>query len=208
METKPAAETVPLATFLDVKKDAKEVPGLKAKVAELEAKIAAGGGAAEVSADLAAIGEEFGVDPKFMQKLGAAVKAQVSAAKAEVEGELGTLREEKRGEQLDKAFRTHFDAAIEAMPEFKDIANADVIKTLSLDPKNANKTFSEIIEETYGGAIQGRRTIEPTVPRGGKEPEGIDYKRAATDTGYFNEIMADPVRKAAYNKDLGKRLKL
>lgn len=198
-------DTVPLAAHLETKNENKE---LKKSLKALEAKIAEGGNADDVTDDLAAIGEEFGVDPKFMKKLGAAVSAKVAAAKAEVGQELAGLKEKDRSAELDRVFGTHFDSAIEAMPEFKDIANREVIKTLSLDPKNANKTFSQIIEETYGHAISGKRSIETTTPGGGKGPEPIDYARASRDNAYFSEIMKDPAKKAEYNKDLAKRLRL
>lgn len=207
MATKPKTDTVPLATFLETKAEAKEVPGLKSRIAELEALVANGGTQKEIASDLAAIGEKYGVDKGFMAELAGAVDAKVAAVKQAAEAEVAPLREERRAEDLDKVFRTHFDAALEAAPEFKEIANAEVIKTLSLDPKNADKTFLEIIEETYGNAVQGKRTIEPTTPRGGNEPETIDYARAAKDTTYYEEVMANPKLKAEYNKTLAKRLR-
>lgn len=204
-----AADVVPLATFLEVKKEAKEVPGLRARITELEKKVTEGAPRAEVSDDIAAIGKEFDVNSDFLSKLTGAITAKVAKeADARVEAGLAPQKERERADALDKAFRTHFDAAIEQMPEFAKIAKPEVIKTLSLDPNNANKTFAQIIEDTYGDAIQGKRTIEPTRPGGPKEPSEIDYTRASKDSEYFAEVMANPATKKAYNDGLAKRLKL
>lgn len=207
VQPKPS-DTVPLATFLEAKKDAKEVPGLRAKIVELEAAVAAGAKPGEIADDLAAIGKKFGVDEGFMTELSKAVDAKVKAAKDGVEQELGKLTQKEQDDRINTAFTTHFDAAIAAAPEFKGIAKADVIKSLSLLPENANKTFAQIIEDTYGHAVPGKRSIEPTVPGGPKEPAPLDYARAATDNAYYHEIMSDPKLKAEYNQNLAKRLKL
>ena len=94
---------------------------------------------------------------------------------------------------------------MERAPEFKAIANPEVIKSLAILPQNAKKTLSQILEETYGNAITGKRTIETTSPGGGKEPEPLDIKRAEKDIEYFKEVMADPKKKAQYNEAMLKR---
>ena len=97
---------------------------------------------------------------------------------------------------------------MEKMPDFKGLADPDVIKTLSLDPKNANKTLTQIVEDTYGNFLTGRRTVETTTPRGGKEPEKIDFARMTKDPSYYKEVMSDPDRKKEYNNNLHERLPL
>lgn len=199
-------ESVPLATFLEVKKDNKE---LREALTALEKKVDAGAPKVDVAEDIAALGEEFGVDKQFLARLTGAIQAKVKGeAAAEVQETLRPIQEKERKQKVDEAFNTHFNKAMEAMPEFKDIVNAEVIKTLSLDPKNKDKTFRQLIEETYGNAIPGKRSIETTTPGGGKESEPIDYARAAKDQTYLAEILKDPVKKAEYNKDLTKRLRL
>ena len=201
-----AAETVPLATFLEVKNDNKE---LRADLKKLEEKVNAGATKVEVAEDIAALGEEYGVDKQFLARLTGAIQARVKGeAATEVQETLRPIQEADRKQKFDEAFKTHFGKALEAMPEFKDIVNPEVIKTLSLQPANANKTFTQLIEETYGNAVPGKRSIETTQPGGGKEPEPIDYAKAAKDQTYLAEILKDPVRKAEYNKDLAKRLRL
>ena len=122
--------------------------------------------------------------------------------KEELDSKFKPLEEEKRKESIEKVFNTHFNLALEKVPEFKGIVNPEVIKSLSLLPQNANKTFLQLIGETYGGAVTGRRTIPQTVPAGGKESAPLDYQRAVKDPEYFKEVMADPKLKAEYNNKM------
>jgi hypothetical protein len=94
------------------------------------------------------------------------------------------------------------------MPEYKNIANKDVIKSLSLDPKNANKTFAKILEDSYGHLITGKKTLEKTTVRGGNSDSPIDFNKAAKDMEYYKEIMANPELKKKYNESLTDRIKL
>lgn len=201
------AETVPLATFLEVKKDAKE---LRKDLEDLQEKVRAGlASPVEITADIEAIGKEYEVDPGFLAKLTTAIKTQVrgeAAAEREAIDAPAKAAEAKR--KFDETFKTHFDKAMAGMPEFKEIVNEEVIKTLSRDPKNAKKTFTQLIEETYGAAVPGKRTIEGGTPGGGNEPEAIDYKRAAREPEYLSTILANPAMKKEYNENLHKRLSL
>lgn len=194
-------ETVPLATFLDMKKDAKKFEKL---FNDLKEKKQDGASDDEVSGDLDALAEEFDIEPKFVKKLakileGKAEKKAGEALKPLME-QNEKLSKKEREEAIDKAFKKHYAEALETMPEYKEIANADAIKALSLLKENANKTFAQLIEETYGKAITGKRTIDSTKPGGGKEPSPLDMDKARKDTKYFEEVMSDPVLKAEYNK--------
>jgi len=60
--------------------------------------------------------------------------------------------------------------------------------------------MTQILEEAYGNAITGKRTIETTKPGGGKEPTEVDYHRAQTDSEYFKQIMDSPNLKKKYNE--------
>jgi hypothetical protein len=88
------------------------------------------------------------------------------------------------------------------MPEFTSIVNPGVIKALSLLPQNASKTFPQLIEETYGNAISGKRTMQTTTPGGGKDSAPLDYTKATQDMSYYNEVMANPKLKAEYNQKM------
>lgn len=194
-------ESVPLAVYLEEKKERK---ALEKSVADLQKKVAQGATSAEISDDIATIGEKYGVKPEFLSDLTSAITSRV---KGEAKKETDALLQPLRAKELDEALNQHIQNALEELPEFKDIANVSVIKALAKDPANAKKTFSQLLEDTYGKAISGKRTVETTTPNGGKEPEPIDYVKASKDNNYLTEILKDPAKKAEYNKNLHKRMK-
>lgn len=183
-------QTVPLATFLQLKKEH------KAEVEELKRN---GASAAQIDAEIKAIAEELGTDPEGMDKFAKALTARVTAT---IDAKNAPAKAKERMRAINEAFATHFSAAMERMPEYKEIVKPDVIKALSLLPENAKKTFPQLIEETYGAAITGKRTIEPIQPGGGKEPAALDFQKARQDTEYFKQVMANPKLKAEYNKKM------
>jgi len=157
----------------------------------------------EIASDVDNIAQEYDVDPGFMKKLVDTVKAQTEQA---LDAKYASkLSEKERAEKFDTAFNKQYNTALERGPEFQSIANPDVIKTLATLPQNKNKTVSQLLEETYGNALTGKRTIETTQPGGGKDPEPLDVAKAEKDINYFNEIMADPKKKAQYNEHMLKK---
>lgn len=194
--------TVGLDKFLELKKENKELSkALKA----IEKKLEEGVTEEEISDDIDDLAEEFNVDKKFLSKLEKSIESRMES---KLESKLKPITEEKNAEKIDKVFKQHYEKAIAEMPEYTNIVNPEVIKQLSLNPANSKKTFQQLIEETYGNALGGKRTIESSIPRGGKEPTEVDFDRASKDSEYFKEIMANPTLKAKYNNNLGLRLKL
>lgn len=202
--------TVPEAAFLEEKKGRKQLEKRNKELEkQLEEALSSGGTKADIAADIEEIGKKHNVSSEFLRDLTTAIEAKVGGKtkKEPVEDDetkkrLSALEERDRAKRINEVFEEHYAAAMEQMPEFKAIANKSFIKKLTLDPENAKKTFKQIIEEAYGAAVPGRRTIEQTKPGGGKEPGEIDYKRAEKDTAYFKEIMADPALKKKYNEGL------
>lgn len=201
LETPEVRETVGLDKFLELKKQNKE---LARSMKDLEAKISEGATHREVSADIESLSSEYpDVDKNFLNKLASTIRNQVEKdADEKISSRLRPLEAKEKAEKIDTAFNTHFNLAIEKMPEFKGIVNPDVIKTLSLDAKNANKTFSQIIEDTYGSALTGKRTIETTTPGGGKDAEVLNYDKARKDSTYFDQVMDNPRLKREYNDQM------
>lgn len=131
--------------------------------------------------------------------------AAVVAPKAEENKDKDSTAE---AERIDKIFKSHYAKTLDALPQFKDVADSDVIKALTLDPANREKTLAQILEKAYGHLVKGKsKSIDAAQP-GGKDPAEIDYEKASKDTDYFKEIMSDPARKKEYNANLFKRLKL
>jgi len=197
-EEKP--NMIPESVFLGEKKARKAA---ERELKALKASIEGGATAKEISADIAEIADEHNIDPVFLQKLAASIKAQTEK---DLDDKLSSkLSAKEKSENFDTAFNKAYQVAMERAPEFKNLANSDVIKTLSMQPQNSKKTISQLLEETYGNALSGKRTIETTKPGGGKDPEPLDFARASKDIEYFKEVMADPKKKAQYNEQMLKK---
>lgn len=152
----------------------------------------------EIASSVDDIAQEYDIDPNFLKKLTDRVKLETEQALDAKYADKLTAKE--RQEKFDEAFKKQYDTALERGPEFGTIANMDVIKSLATLPQNKNKTVSQLLEETYGNALTGKRTIETTQPGGGKDPEPLDYDRAQKDLEYYNKIMQDPKLKEKYNE--------
>ena len=182
--------TIGLDKFLDIKRENK----LLAKaVKDLEAKLESGATSEEISDEVDDLADEFNVDKTFLSKLEKRIESRMES---KMESRLKPLAEKDNVKRIDEAFTKHFSKAIDDMPDYANIVNPDVIKQLSLNPANGKKTFQQLIEETYGNALGGKRTIETSQPRGGKEPTEVDFDRAKKDMGYYKEVMDNPTLKA------------
>lgn len=195
---------VPLAIFLEKKKEAK---ALEKELSDLKQQIKDGATKSEAKAELKDIAEKYDVDPNFLSELSTII---YSKAKGDVEetlkSKLQPLEDKEREEKINKAFNEHYEKVIEELPEYADVINKDIIKSLSLLPQNANKTFQQIIEETYGKTVTGKKTLETATPRGGKETS-LDMSRI-NDPEYFKRVMENPELKKKYNEGLTSRISL
>jgi len=202
---KPKEETVPLSTFLEIKNENK---AMHKEMKELKKSIEQGANKKEVNSTIKALSEKHGVDADFLEDFAVAVRQE---AKKEVEEELSSklrpIEEKEKAEKFDKVFNQHYTKALEQLPEFDGVVNKEVIKTLSLNPANANKTFTQLIEEAYGHLVSGKRTIDVANSRNSRLETGeIDVKRANTDIEYFREIKSNPHLLKKYNDMISKDL--
>ena len=199
------AKLVPEAVLIEYKKENKE---LVKEIKELKKMVEDGATKKEVSATVSQLAAEYPESKEFIEKFYTAIRAEAEAnIESKVSSKLKGFEEKENATRIEKIFNEHFEKTLEVMPEYKSLVNKEVIKSLSLDPKNANKTFPKILEEAYGHLVTGKKTLETTVPRGGKDT-AIDFNRAKNNQEYFKEIMADPELKRQYNDDLAKRLRL
>jgi hypothetical protein len=200
-------EAVPLATFLEVKGDLKAA---NAEIKRLTAKLENSDGDADVSDEMDTLVEEYGADPKFVKKLVNVIQKNIEkGTTTKVNEIIKPLQAKDEDERIEKAFSRAFDATMSDLPEYEDIVNRDVIKALSLNPANKDKTFRQLIEETYSKAIKGKKTMEETTPNADKEiGEKVDFARMKKDQGYYAEVMKNPDLKKQYNDGLAKRLGL
>jgi hypothetical protein len=200
---KKVVDSVPLARL---NKEITRRKELEAKIEQLQKAAAADTmSKTEIAHDLKALAEEHNIDAGFLDKLAKTIKAQ---ADADIDERLRPIAEREQMEKREKAFTEHFTKALENMPDFKGVVNPEVIKQLAFNPANANKTFAQLIEETYGNTLQGKRTIETATPRGGAKNEAVDIDRARRDSTYFKEVMANPELKKEYNDRLHERVQI
>lgn len=68
-----------------------------------------------------------------------------------------------RDERIDTQFWEAFNRTIATMPEYKDVVEPQIIKTLSLMPANANKTFAQIIIGAYGSQLKTETLPAPVI---------------------------------------------
>lgn len=200
-EGKP--DSIPFNVFETTRNENRE---LKRRLKELETSIDDGATKKEVDDEIKSLAKEYEVDERFLSKLKDAIQTKFENELDEkITDKLKPLEERERKEQQEKVFNRFYKQAIEKMPEYKGIANKEVIKVLAMQASNQNKTLSQLIEDTYGNALGGKRTIETTTPRGGADPSKVDIERATKDPVYFKEVMADPELKKQYNDNLAQR---
>lgn len=193
-EVKKAVDTVPISRL---NKEISKRKELEDRLAALEAN-ASSKSNVQVDADIESIAAEFNLDPNALNKVAAVIKRQ---AESDIEEKLRPLTEREEMSRKESLFNQHFAKAMENLPEFKDVVNPEVIKQLAFNAANGGKTFSQLIQETYGHSIRGRETVETTIPRGGATGD-FDISRAKSDPAYFKEVMANPTLKQKYNDAL------
>jgi ribosomal protein L29 len=128
---------------------------------------------------------------------------------SEVQKLVADVKEIKQREarlKAEQVFAKNLERTLENNPQYKDIVNNEVIKQMAFNPANKDKTYTQLLEEAYGNAIQGRRTMESTTPRGGAENPKVDIQRAQRDAEYRKQVLADPDMRKEYNKDLHLRI--
>ena len=195
-------DKVPLSVFLQTKKEKKtlerELANLKEKAKEAPKT--------EITSDLNSIADKYDVDPNFLSELSSIIYSKAKGeVTQEVEDKLKPLEEKERAARIDKAFNEHYKSVMEEMPEYANVVNKEVIKELSLLPKNAKKTFQQIIEETYSNTVTDKKTMETSTPRGGKDV-ALDMDKAQSNPEYRREVLANPNLKKEYNKKMLERL--
>lgn len=197
-------DSVPLATFLELKKEKKEI---EKQLKEIKESAEKGATKAEIKEDLKALADKYDVDPNFLADLSTIVYSKAKEEADEVvNSKLKPLEAKDKQEKINKIFNEHYENVMAEMPEYAEVVNKDVIKSLSLLPENAKKTFQQIIEETYGKTVSGKSTMESATPRGGKDVD-VDFSKM-TDPAYYKQVMQNPELKKKYNEGIAGRLRL
>lgn len=162
----------------------------------------------EVNDQLRKLAEEHNVDQSFLAKLVSTVRsATVGEIRAELEKDLSpkinSIEQERRMEKAEKKFDEVFSKTVGDMPEYKGIVNKEIIKTLAFNPANAKKTLPQIIEDAYGAAVQGRKTIETA--HASKELESPNFQSPTKED--WDRIETDPKAREAWSKSAEQQIR-
>ena len=98
------------------------------------------------------------VDPTFFSDMKTLLTGDSSSQ--ELKKEIEELKMERQREAAETKFNKLFDKALGSMPEYGEVVNKNVIKSLAFDPSNSKKTVSQIIEEAYGKTVDLPGTLE------------------------------------------------
>lgn len=192
-------QTVGLDKYLDEKKARKEAEEKAEALAQeiTELKATPGKSKEEVEEDIAELAKAHNIDETFLQRVATSIYTKATKEiEAKLLPEVSKITAKEKAEQIDKKFGALFDKTLEENPEYQGIVNRDVIKKLALDPTNAKKTLPQILEEAYGGAVTGKKTIEAGAT--GAKTEKIDFSKVTASD--LERINADPALKKQYNE--------
>ncbi len=212
-EPKKDDDRVPLNKYMEEKRARRDAEAqaetLQAEISKL--KVAGMSGnmpITEVNEQLRKLAEEHNVDETFLTKLVSTVRtATKSEIKEELEKDynpkLAKLEQERKLEQAEKKFDAIFSKSLKDMPEYDGVVNKEVIKALAFNPANGKKTLPQIIEEAYGSAIQGRKSIESSHPS--REAETPNIVNPTKED--WEKIEADPKAKEDWSKSTEQTLR-
>lgn len=126
----------------------------------------------------------------------------------EIADKLAKIEEKENIAKRDAVIESGLAKALDEAPEYKKVVNTELVKKMALNPAYKDLTFSQLLDEAYGNALGGKRTVESTTPRGGAKDSKVDLDRAQRDPEYRKEVLRDPGLKKQYNEGLEHRINL
>lgn len=201
--TEEKHDTVPLKKYMETKRSAADAEE-RARVLETElAKVKSNLTSMSVPAvndELTRLAQEHNADPELLAKLmGMAKNVTAAEIKRELDQEyaptLSRIEAERSQERAEKKFDDLYSKTLKDMGEYDGIVNKDVLKSLAFNPANAKKTLPQILEEAYGNAVSGRKSIESSHP-GSRSADDVDLTNP--NGADFDRINADPSLKAKW----------
>lgn len=194
-------DVVPLSKYMEEKRERK---ALEARIAELESVKSK-----PTSEDLRKLADEHGADPELLEALEkrwGTKQATEKVVDPELKKELEEIKQEQQKEKTEKIFNSLWDKAMEVAPEYKGVADKNVLRQLSFLPENRHLTLSGLMEKVYGGVVKGNKTIE-TVRPSGKEKgvSDIDFKKMSDSD--WEVVKENPELKKKYNEYLVETVK-
>lgn len=182
-------DSVPLATFLELKKE----------MAELRQQNLSKN---ETSSSLRELADKYDVDQDFLAEFAEGVAAK---AKEEVEKKYEPLikqqADERRLEKQEQMFNAVFEKALASQPEhIAKVVNKDVIKRLAFDDVNGDKSVRQLIKDVYGNVPeQVDSRPSPSFEKastGTRKDTNIDFNNLSPED--HDTIANDPKLRAEY----------
>lgn len=152
---KKTEDTVPLAVFLELKKDLKDL--------QKEIKESKSNSKSEIEIqgvnDLAKKYPD--VDPNFISDV---LKTSTTEAEKKIEEKYSPIikKQEEKEKQIafDKAFDNLFDKTLQENPDLPSTVDKELVKELAMTPKYRNVPLSDVLIKMYGTKDSGKASSE------------------------------------------------
>ena len=106
-------------------------------------------------------------------------------SKFDIDKEVCTEASIEKMIRINILFSKEFYRTLDEMPEYKEIADYSVIKSLTLDPANRKKTFAQIIKERYPDVVKSSSNVKSAIPIIIEISEGALIKTANNNDIYI-----------------------
>lgn len=191
-EPKKEAETVPLAVFLDLKQDFKELK----KSIETANKEDKRGVAVSGVNELAAKYPD--VDKGLLEDLLSSATANAEAKLNEKFSPILERQEAERKQQaFDKAFDKLYEKTLSENPDLPKTIDKELVKTLAVTSKYRNVPLADILTQMYGGVNEGKSSSESAMRASSDRVEDmVSFDNITPDQK--KAIMADDKIRAKY----------
>jgi hypothetical protein len=206
---KKQSDTVPLATYMSEKKQRQE---LQAKYDELQSNVESNKTSTgeDMSAkDIEKIAEDMGIDAESAKKFANAIGSKTSADVEEMKQTLAQIQQKEESSRVEKVLNQFYKEALENSPEFKDVANKQVVMQLAQMTTNQGKTMTELLNETYGSVANKATSSMESSSSNAKASPKVDFsKLREMSADEQSAVLKDPEQKKQYNDYLIKNLNL
>jgi hypothetical protein len=187
-----APETVPLAVFLDLKKDLKDLKSELENAKSSEKSSVQAEGFADLASKYPDVSSDF-----IKDMLGAATLE----AQKKIEQKYNPIieKQEQKEKQIafDTAFNNLFEKTLQDNPDLPKTIDKELVKELALTPKYINVPLSDILIKMYGSNNTGKSSSENETRTGADIVEDVvDFNKITSEQK--TAILADEKTRVKY----------
>lgn len=192
VKSEKAPETVPLAVFLDLKKDLKDLKSELETAKSSEKSSVQAEGFADLTSKYPDVSADF-----IKDMLGAATLE----AQKKIEQKYNPIieKQEQKEKQIafDTAFNNLFEKTLQDNPDLPKTIDKELVKELALTPKYINVPLSDILIKMYGSNNTGKASSENEARTGADVVEDVvDFNKITPEQK--NAILADDKARVKY----------